>query len=164
MQRILFTILVALICNGVSVADNVLVLSLRNGMQQLYDIREPMELRTTADSFHISSKHIHASYSRNNVLGYSFSKYEAINVGIKTPTINNNRQITYHRDGKTLIIEGITARERIRIYSVNGMEHRPQTSRTASTATINFSSLPQGIYIISMASNEDNFSIKFINE
>lgn len=164
MQRILFTILVALICNGVSVADSVLVLSLRNGMQQLYDIREPMELRTTADSFHISSKHIHASYSRNNVLGYSFSKYGAINVGINTPTINNNRQITYHRDGKTLIIEGITTTEKIKIYSVNGMEHRPPISRTASSATISFASLPQGIYIISIPSSKDNFSIKFINE
>lgn len=164
MQRILFTILVALICNGISAADNVLVLSLRNGVQQLYDINEPIELRTTADSFLVTSQHIQASYSRSNVLGYSFSKYGAINVGINTPTIDNGRHIIYHREGRTLIIDGITAREKIRIYSVNGMEHRPPISRTASSATINFSSLPQAIYIISIPSSNDNFSIKFINE
>lgn len=100
----------------------------------------------------------HMNFPRTNRFAIRAVTTDKSGDGIDAPNISNDN-IRYYRRGNTLIVNGVSAKS-IAVYSHDGQLQAPTLTDTPTSTVIDFSSMPQGIYIIKPASFT---AIKFIN-
>ena len=165
MKRFLCIIITTLLLSLGASADSYKSLNLRlsSGISQVFTLHEPTKIAFEGDSVIVSSQHLSVSYSRNNVLGYFFTSEDETPDAIEKVEMGGKTEVIFRREGSNLTVNGLCKGARIRIFSMNSSEQTPAIVYTESKATIDFSSLPQGVYIVSIKGCPDVPSIKFIN-
>ena len=101
----------------------------------------------------------HMNFPRSNRFAIRAVTTDKSGDGIETPKADNGN-IRYYRRGNTLIVNGVSAKS-IQVYSHDGQQQSPAVTDSPTSTLIDFSALPQGIYIIKPASAP---AIKFINQ
>lgn len=76
--------------------------------------------------------------------------YENETTGINTIESNNNTVINRTNENE-IIVEGMSATSKVQVYSIDGKKQSAQVSYSdGGRAYINLSSLPKGVYIVSI--------------
>lgn len=159
-MKYLLTSIISILSISAFASDDILVVHLAGGSQQMYDIREPISIKESNDSLHITSSHISAAYSTANVKDYSFIISNDISNGITSPTLSQGQGITITREKNIFTFRGTKETTRLKVYSINGKEQSPKTSYLPNSITLDISSLPLGVYILQFSGCDNAPSMK----
>lgn len=103
------------------------------------------------DKVIISSNVLNLEYPKSDILRFSYKGGDA---HISTP----QKDIDYSIEGDRLVFHGITAIEKVTIYTANGIPVPVHFSVDGDSVTLPLSSIPQGIYVLSVNGRTSKFN------
>ena len=159
MKHLLISIM-CFLCVSANADNDILAVRLASGALQMYDINEPISIKETDDSIHITSSHLDASYCTSNVKEYHFILSSDISNGIMSTTLSAETGITFTREKDIITIKGAIASTRLKVYSINGKEQTPKINYLPNSIMLDITSLPFGVYIIQFSGNNNAPSLK----
>lgn len=147
----LFLLLCLAFVVSTSFADNWLLLKMKSGSSQGFQIPGSMKIQVvdSSNELQLSSEQTTVSFALEKVAGYSFIDDRNIESSIDD-VLSDGIRITY-LDKDRVVIEGLAGDAVVRLYGVNGVEHTVTSSVSGIATTISLSNLPKGVYIINIA-------------
>ena len=147
----LFLLLCLAFAVSTSFADNWLLLKMKNGSTQGFQIPGMMKIQVvdSSNELQLSSELTTVSFALEKVAGYSFIDDKNIESSIDDVLSDGIRITSMDKD--RVVIEGLADDAVVRLYGVNGVEHPVASSVNGIATTISLANLPKGVYIINIA-------------
>ena len=103
------------------------------------------------DKVIITSTVLDMEYPKENILRFS---YKGNGTGITTPKTEAN----YSQEGDRLVFHGITSIDKVAIYTTNGIRVPVHLTAAGEGVTLSLSSIPQGVYVLSVNGKTSKFT------
>lgn len=160
MKRILLHLFTIFFCLPMLAEDTDMILrvELNDGTRNDYVIADRPQISFENDKVVFVYKSISTSYLKKDIRNFTFLNKD--DTGILELRGGDTR-ITYTGNSDKIIVEGITEREQIKVYSVSGQQYLVTINYAGSHAEIILTSLPSGYYIINI---KDKQSIKILRK
>ena len=105
----------------------------------------------SGDKVRITSTVLDMEYPKENILRFS---YKGSGTGISTP----NAEADCSRKGDRLVFHGVTSRDKVAVYTVNGFRVPLSLTVTPDGLSLPLSSIPQGVYVLSVNGKTSKFT------
>lgn len=130
-------------------ADKQLIIETTDGGKTVFALSNNPEISFNGQTMLLAVGSQSHSYEIANVAQYYFGTIES-GIGILKGTRFHIRNI----GNDQIVIEGITPKTDVRLYSLNGTQKTCKVVLSSDKATISLTTLPKGIYIISVNQNQ----------
>ncbi len=107
----------------------------------------------SGDKVRITSTVLDMEYPKENVLRFS---YKGGGTGISTP----KNEADCGREGDRLVFHGVTSRDKVAVYTTNGIRVPVSLTDTPDGLSLPLSSIPQGVYVLSVNGKTTKFTRK----
>lgn len=153
-------LLASALCIGVcypSAAEEqeALMVNLKNGTRVVYILAERPVATFATDKLHIESSALADDYAIADIANFKFDKVSSIS-GVET----DDMRVCFI-DGENLRLEGLRQGEIVTICDTKGCIMTKAKSSADGKITIQMSSLPYGVYIVSLSSGK---TFKLLNK
>ena len=102
------------------------------------------------DMVRITSTVLDMEYPKANILRFS---YKGSGTGITAP----KNDADYTREGDRLVFHGISSTDKVAVYTTNGIRVPVCLSAASDDVTLSLSSIPQGVYVLSVNGKTSKF-------
>ena len=103
------------------------------------------------DKVLITSTVLDMEYPKADILRFS---YKGNGTGIATP----KTEADYSQESDRLIFHGIESTDKVAIYTTNGIRVPAQLTAAGDGVTLSLSSIPQGVYVLSVNGKTSKFT------
>ena len=103
------------------------------------------------DKVIITSTILDMEYPKSDILRFS---YKGNGTVIKTP----KSEADYSQEGDRLVFHGVSSTDRVAVYTSNGIRVPVHLSATNDGVTLSLTSIPQGVYILSVNGRTSKFT------
>ena len=103
------------------------------------------------DKVIITSTILDMEYPKSDILRFS---YKGNGTDIKTP----KSEADYSQEGDRLVFHGVSSTDRVAVYTSNGIRVPVHLSATNDGVTLSLTSIPQGVYILSVNGRTSKFT------
>lgn len=103
------------------------------------------------DIVRITSTVLDMEYPKTDILRFS---YKGSGTGITAP----KNEADYTRDGDRLVFHGISSADKVAVYTTNGIRVPVRLSAASDGVTLSLSSIPQGVYVLSVNGKTSKFA------
>ena len=145
-KRLLTMMLVLLAATLTTMAQVTLVIHQTDGTSKSFDITSITKMQVSPQFFSVFTQD-ESKVALAQIQSIKFSKETT---GISSAV--DNKDVTLHRNGNMLTIEGLKAGDRVQLFNVNG-----QMIGSLDGLSLNLSTLGRGVYILKV----NNKSFKF---
>lgn len=137
---------------GVSSASaQTLVLHHANGTTTDVELFTMPQVKFQNDKVLITSTVLDMEYSKSDVLKFT---YKGGTSGVSSP----KEQSDYSQENGQLVFHGIKSTDKLAVYAVNGIRVPVRFERSGSSATLPLSSIPSGVYVLSVNGRTSKFT------
>ena len=105
----------------------------------------------SGDKVLITSTVLDIEYPKENILRFS---YKGSGTGISTP----RTEADCGREGDRLVFHGVTSRDKVAVYTANGIRVPLSLTVTPDGLSLPLSSIPQGVYVLSVNGKSSKFT------
>jgi len=102
------------------------------------------------DLVRITSTVLDMEYPKSNILRFSYT-------GKGSSISNPQSEASFTREGDRLIFHGIGSTDKVAVYNSDGIRVPVQLSATSDGLTLSISSIPQGVYVLSVNGKTSKF-------
>ena len=102
------------------------------------------------DLVRITSTVLDMEYPKSNILRFSYT-------GKGSSISNPQSEASFTRDGDRLIFHGIGSTDKVAVYNSDGIRVPVQLSATSDGVTLSISSIPKGVYVLSVNGKTSKF-------
>lgn len=141
-----------LILMGVSSASaQTLVLHHANGTTTDVELFTMPQVKFQNDKVLITSTVLDMEYPKSDVLKFT---YKGGTSGVSSPKEHSD----YSQENGQLVFHGIKSTDKLAVYAVNGIRVPVRFERNGSSATLPLSSIPSGVYVLSVNGRTSKFT------
>ena len=144
-------LLLLLAANSRAQGNATLVLWHSDGTQTDIELFTMPQISFSGDQVVITSDVLNMEYPKTNVLRFTF---KGNGTGIKAPQADADYSI---RDGQ-LTFHGISSTDRVAVYNASGIRVPARFAVNGSDISLSLSSIPSGVYILSVNGNTSKFT------
>ncbi len=128
-----------------------LVLHHANGTTTDVELYTLPQVKFQNDKVLITSTVLDMEYPKDDVLRFT---YKGGTLGISSPT----EQADYSQENGQLVFHGIKSTDKLAVYAVNGIRVPVRFQYSGSSATLPLSSIPSGVYVLSVNGRTSKFT------
>ena len=137
---------------GISTASaQTLVLHHVDGTTTDVELFTMPQVKFQNDKVLITSTVLDMEYSKSDVLKFT---YKGGTSGISSP----KEQADYSQENGQLVFHGIKSTDKLAVYAVNGIRVPVRLQHSGSSATLSLSSIPSGVYVLSVNGRTSKFT------
>jgi hypothetical protein len=103
------------------------------------------------DKVRITSTVLDMEYPKSDILRFS---YKGSGTGITAP----KNEANYSQEGDRLVFHGIMSADKVAVYTANGIRVPARLTATADGVALSLSSIPQGVYVLSVNGKTSKFT------
>lgn len=133
-----------------SMQAQILVLHHANGTTTDIQLYTLPQVKFEGDKVLITSTVLNMEYPKQDVLRFT---YKGGSLGISSPTKTN-----YSQENGQLVFHGIKSSDKIAIHTAKGILVPARITRSGSTATLPLSSIPSGVYMLTVNGQTSKFT------
>lgn len=134
-----------------TVSAQTLVLHHANGTTTDVELFTMPQVKFHNDKVLITSTVLDMEYSKSDVLKFT---YKGGTSGVSSPKEQSN----YSLENGQLVFHGIKSTDKLAVYTVNGIRVPVRLQCSSSSATLPLSSIPSGIYLLSVNGRTSKFT------
>ncbi len=146
---------IGICCPATAEEQEALMVNFKNGTRVVYILAERPVATFSTDKLHIESTSLADDYTIADIANFKFDKVSSISK-IEADDIR-----VYYTDGENLRLEGLSQGELVTICDTKGCIITKAKSNADGKITIQVSSLPYGVYIVSLSSGK---TFKLLNK
>lgn len=136
----------------------ILRVELKDGTNNEYVLADRPQISFEKESVVFLCKRISTSYKKKDITNFVFGDSKSTGIyGLRDGDTRINYII---KEGK-VILEGVTEKEDIKIFSISGQLHHPIINNEGNKVVVMLASLPEGYYIINIGNKQ---SIKVLKK
>ena len=160
MSRILLLFYICCCCLKISAEKTsyILHVELKDGTNNDYVLADRPQISFENDNVVFLCKSISTSYKKKEINKFVFLDSQSTGVYVLKA---GDTRIGYTIEEGKVIIEGVTEKEDIKVYSISGQQHQAITNIEGNNAVVLLTSLPNGYYIINLGNKQ---SIKVLKK
>ena len=151
MKKLLFLFFVMLSAGNSDLQAQTLVLHHSDGTTTDVELYTQPQVKFQNDKVLITSTVLDMEYSKSDVLKFT---YKGGTLGIYSP----KEQADYSQENGQLVFHGIKSTDKLAVYAVNGIRVPVRLQHSGSSATLSLSSIPSGVYVLSVNGRTSKFT------
>ena len=153
MNRILLLLYACFYCLKMSAEDinYILRVELKNGTNNDYVLADRPQISFENENVVFLCKSISTSYKKKDITNFVF--LDTPNTGVYELKAGDTRISYIIKEGK-VIIEGVTEKEEIKVYSISGQMQQPIIKNEDNKKVVLLMSLSNGYYIINIGNKQ----------
>ena len=151
MLIIIVTVCLLCLADRCNVSAQTLVLHHANGTTTDVELYTMPQVKFEGDKILITSTVLDMEYSKQDVLRFT---YKGGALGIS----KSNGKAEYSQENGQLVFHGIKSTDNIAVHTAKGIRVPVRIQRSGSTATLPLSSIPSGVYLLTVKGRTSKFT------